>query len=141
MTSVGLTETVGREDELRGRRSQDAAQSDVRQRRDGPRQGQVLPGDRAGPGGVRPAEQGRDAGHSEGAGAQQAEEEGAASQDDPGENKVLRHLLLLPDSHHRVLCPHVPRPLHRGPRPGHPHRGLRGEARGVPSDPEPSHSG
>ena len=141
---------------MRGGGAGDASQSNVRQRGDGPRQGEVrspgqtpqsrplssgrVPGlgsarqgDGAGAGGVWSAQQGRNVGHSEGAGSQQAEEEGEASQDDTREYKVLRHLLLLPGRHQRVLCPHVPRALHRGPRSRNPYGGLRGEASGVQS--------
>ena len=58
-----------------------------------------------------------------------------------GEPEVLRDVFVLPDRHHWLLRPHVPRPVHRGPRPRHPHRRLRGEARGVPRHPEQSHPG
>ena len=82
---------------------------------------------------------GGDAGDSEGAGALQAEEEGGARPDVQGEPEVLRDVFVLPDRHHWLLRPHVPRPVHRGPRPRHPHSRFRGEARGVPRHPEQSH--
>ena len=80
----------------------------------------------------KPSLKGGDVGHREGAGADQAAEERGTGDDDTGEAQVLRHLLLLLDSHHWVLCPDVPRPLHRGPGPGNLNCGLRGETSGVP---------
>ena len=78
------------------------------------------------PADVRPAKQGGDVGPGEGAGAQQAEEDGEAREDNPGENQVLRHLLLRPPGHHRLLRPDDPRPLHSRPRPSNTHSRLRG---------------
>ena len=83
---------------------------------------------RPGPARVRTVDQGGDVGHRQGAGAQQAEEEGFARQNVPGTNQVLRHILLLPDRHHGVLRPDVPRPVHSGPRPRHAYCGLCREA-------------
>ena len=53
-----------------------------------------------------------------------------------GADQVLRHLLPLAPRHLRLLRPHVPRPLHSGPRPRHPHRRLHREAGGVPGHPQ-----
>ena len=83
---------------------------------------------------------GGDAGDREGAGALQAEEEGGPGPDFPGKPQVLRHVLVLPDRHHRLLRPHVPRPLHRGPRPRHSDRRLCGQACGMSRHLQQSHS-
>ena len=83
---------------------------------------------------------GGDARDREGAGALQTKEEGGPGPDIPGKPQVLRHVLVLPDRHHGLLRPHVPRPVHRGPRPRHPDRRLRGQAGGVPRHLQPGYS-
>ena len=85
------------------------------------------PGGAGRPADVRAAQQGGDVGPREGAGSQQAEEDGETGTDTAGENQILRHFLLLPPGHHRLLGPHVPRPLHSRSGPRNTHSGLRGK--------------
>ena len=66
----------------------------------------------------------------------ETEEAGQTRPEHSGTDQVLRHLLPLAARHLRLLRAHVPRPLHSGPRPRHPHRRLHREAGGVQGHPQ-----